>query len=346
MALIKAASAVTALRELFRRLDDEQWQWISEHLSADVQLSDELTSKWLRGPDEVSRYLMAQAGVVTGLSSRVADVEAARVADSRWLLTFSFEQEYSLAGLLQRERLTGSCIIGAREDDWELVMYHLGGSSSNREVDIDLDPVGTPREPSALDEGVEQQADRSAAALGTAIQALRTGRGLSLRRLAELAGLSAGYLSQIENAKAEPSIPSLRDIAAALDVSLVDLLGRIESPEGLIVTRAAAVVPAPHPLDPELRTFAIATPRNSGMAVHVLELAPDKTVSGSDVPAGSDQMLYIESGSLVVARKSQSTVLHAGDVLSLRAGTPVRLRAGLPEGCRLLLMSTSPAGTS
>ncbi|MEO5965002.1 MAG: cupin domain-containing protein, partial [Candidatus Limnocylindrales bacterium] len=46
----------------------------------------------------------------------------------------------------------------------------------------------------------------------------RLTRGLTLAQVSELSGLNIGYLSQIENEKATPSLEALAAIAAALDV--------------------------------------------------------------------------------------------------------------------------------
>jgi transcriptional regulator with XRE-family HTH domain len=46
----------------------------------------------------------------------------------------------------------------------------------------------------------------------------RQTRGLTLSQVGELSGLNVGYLSQIENGKAVPSLDALVAIAAALDV--------------------------------------------------------------------------------------------------------------------------------
>jgi transcriptional regulator with XRE-family HTH domain len=48
--------------------------------------------------------------------------------------------------------------------------------------------------------------------------------GLSLRGLATRAGVSSGFLSQLENGHARASIGSLRKLAVALGVSVADLL--------------------------------------------------------------------------------------------------------------------------
>jgi transcriptional regulator with XRE-family HTH domain len=56
--------------------------------------------------------------------------------------------------------------------------------------------------------------------LGQRLQALRREQGLTLEVLATDSGLSAGYLSQIENGQAVPSLTALQVIAASLGVEV------------------------------------------------------------------------------------------------------------------------------
>jgi transcriptional regulator with XRE-family HTH domain len=56
--------------------------------------------------------------------------------------------------------------------------------------------------------------------LGQRLQMLRRGKGLTLELLAADSGLSAGYLSQIENGQAVPSLTALQVIAASLGVEV------------------------------------------------------------------------------------------------------------------------------
>jgi len=64
------------------------------------------------------------------------------------------------------------------------------------------------------------------------IKQLRADRGLSLRGLAEAAGLSASALSQIEAGQVSPSVATLEKIATALGVSITALFAVPETSEG------------------------------------------------------------------------------------------------------------------
>ncbi|MEL7280766.1 MAG: XRE family transcriptional regulator [Pseudomonadota bacterium] len=56
--------------------------------------------------------------------------------------------------------------------------------------------------------------------VGQEIKDLRKARGATLMDLASETGLSPGYLSQIENAKASPSVKALHSISQALGVTI------------------------------------------------------------------------------------------------------------------------------
>ena len=74
-------------------------------------------------------------------------------------------------------------------------------------------------------------------AVGRQVRRWRTERGMTLARVAEATGLNVGYLSQIENDKASPSLACLSSLAGALDVPIAwFLVDETRPPE---VTRAA-----------------------------------------------------------------------------------------------------------
>lgn len=91
---------------------------------------------------------------------------------------------------------------------------------------------------------VESKHDPSSAAsvqrplVGRTVRRWRHDRGLTLAQVATRAGLNTGYLSQIENDKASPSLECLAAIGAALEVPVAWFLVDA-SPEMRVVRRAA-----------------------------------------------------------------------------------------------------------
>ena len=79
--------------------------------------------------------------------------------------------------------------------------------------------------------------ERRRPAVGVQVKRWRRERGLTLATVAERSGLNVGYLSQIENDKASPSLSCLASIGDALDVPIAwFLIDEVPAPQ---VVRAA-----------------------------------------------------------------------------------------------------------
>ena len=69
--------------------------------------------------------------------------------------------------------------------------------------------------------------------IGGKLRERRKEQGLSLRELGEKAGVTASFLSQVENDQVSPSLNSLQSIATALGVPMFSLLN--DTPGGNVV---------------------------------------------------------------------------------------------------------------
>ncbi|GAB2909821.1 hypothetical protein GCM10027047_05010 [Rhodococcus aerolatus] len=81
---------------------------------------------------------------------------------------------------------------------------------------------------------------------GRTLRAERRAQARSLRSVADDAGVSMGYLSEVERGVKEPSSEVLAAVCRALDLELADLLGGV-----LVQLRpvpAVVAAPAPSPL--------------------------------------------------------------------------------------------------
>ncbi len=73
--------------------------------------------------------------------------------------------------------------------------------------------------------------------IGRALKLIRIEKGLSQGDIEKRTGLLRSYLSRVENGHTVPSLDTLGKIAAALDVSVAQL---VEQPEGEAAKTAAA----------------------------------------------------------------------------------------------------------
>jgi transcriptional regulator with XRE-family HTH domain len=72
--------------------------------------------------------------------------------------------------------------------------------------------------------------------VGAQVRRLRQERKLTLAQVAERSGLNVGFLSQIENDKASPSLESLNALACAIDVPITWFLLDMAAPPRVIRT--------------------------------------------------------------------------------------------------------------
>lgn len=87
------------------------------------------------------------------------------------------------------------------------------------------------------------------ARLGERLRAARNALGLSVRALARELGVSASFVSQLENGKARPSVATLYTMSSALGVSIDELFREDVAPTALTPLNPERTVrPAPRPL--------------------------------------------------------------------------------------------------
>jgi transcriptional regulator with XRE-family HTH domain len=72
--------------------------------------------------------------------------------------------------------------------------------------------------------------DTTIGIIGQTIKELRSKRGLTLEELADRSGCTPGFVSQLENNKAAPSITTLYSIAEALAVNVTDFFPSVIDP--------------------------------------------------------------------------------------------------------------------
>ncbi|MBJ8348777.1 helix-turn-helix domain-containing protein [Antrihabitans sp. YC2-6] len=149
--------------------------------------------------------------------------------------------------------------------------------------------------------------------LGRAIRTIRRRRSLTLTQLAERSGLSIPFLSQVENNRANPSLRSLSQIAAALDCATSDVVAEADA------GRVVHVSPAPE-------SFAAAD-RSLVAPGGPIEVTETRRRAGSGVGAqvhAHDCVLYVAAGnvelSITATGEPRIHRLVEGDSVVVAAG--------------------------
>jgi transcriptional regulator with XRE-family HTH domain len=148
-----------------------------------------------------------------------------------------------------------------------------------------------------------------APSLGARLRARRKALGLTMQKVAEDAGLTIGFISQIKRGLASPSLSSLAAVSRVLDLETGELFAQPPSP-GAMTTAGARPV---YGLDPAAMTYeriSSSFPGNTLRAVLIHEAPGHRS---EPIRHEGEELFYILQGALTVEIEGQRQILRAGD---------------------------------
>lgn len=157
------------------------------------------------------------------------------------------------------------------------------------------------------------------AGLAESLRTRRKAKGLAIEQLADLSGVSRSMISKIERAEAVPSTSVLSQLAEALGVTFSQLMVEQEEQE---------VVVLPQRVQPVLRdqgsgfTRRCISPMLPGRGIDwVLNTLPVGSSTGEFTAhrRGTDEYIYVLSGTLEAQLGDQVQRLEAGDAIYFQA---------------------------
>ena len=159
--------------------------------------------------------------------------------------------------------------------------------------------------------------------LGDQIRSIRKRQEITLKELAEKAGLSIGYISQIERNLTDPSLSTLRKISGALGVPTYLFLG--DEPHGSLTLRKEEMIQLSQP-NSNVR-YQIMSPIPTGefepqSLVARFELAPRSVDGELPVIHPSEEIVLLERGTVDVIIDGTPVHLEAGDTTLIRSNLP------------------------
>ncbi|WP_299504371.1 cupin domain-containing protein [Cypionkella sp.] len=179
--------------------------------------------------------------------------------------------------------------------------------------------------------------------LGERMRGLRKRRGLTLAQLAEAAGLSIGYISQLERNLASPSIPALVNIAKGLGVTVQWFFaGEVPVPDderGYVIRRnnrlslryAGGIVDE------------LLTPKLSLQVEMIYTRMPAGTESEQFYTHEGDEVGFVLQGQLEFWIGARHFLLQAGDTCSYSSSEPHRYRNPGPDEAVVLWAISPPS---
>ena len=148
-------------------------------------------------------------------------------------------------------------------------------------------------------------------AVANRIRNWRKEKKLSLDELSRRASVSKGMLVEIEKGAANPSIAILCKLAAALGVSVADIVNVASEPQVHIIEEAAIPVLWHGEKGGSARLLA-GTAGPDMIELWRWEMQPGETFSSPGHPAGTFELLHVEAGILTLKVEESVTQVVAG----------------------------------
>ncbi len=177
--------------------------------------------------------------------------------------------------------------------------------------------------------------------LGPRIRSLRQARQVTLRELAERAGVTESFLSQVEREVTSPSIASVQRIARALDLGIAELFVD-EAPLGRVVRaaeRRRIVYPGLAAIDEFL------TVGKDGRLQVILSTLEAGGGTGDEpyVHDSDEEVVFVLEGCLDLWVGDEHHVLETGDAITYSSRQPHRNRNPGPGRAVVLFCATPPS---
>lgn len=176
---------------------------------------------------------------------------------------------------------------------------------------------------------------------GTTLRALREQRALTIASLARLVGISAAAISQIESGTVQPSVTTLRKLAAALGVPVFRFFLPADAAAASLVRRA------------ERKTLGLArtgaryellTPSLQGrLEIMEITMEPGQASAPERISHPGEECLVIIKGHGVLELGDDIIDMRAGDAATFQASLPHRLRNAGQRPLSALSAITPPA---
>lgn len=148
--------------------------------------------------------------------------------------------------------------------------------------------------------------------IGAEVKHRRKEMELSLRELGKLAGVTASFLSQVENDQVSPSLISLQKIATALQVPMFSLLH--DTPNGNVIKSDQRRT---FRFDEDKITYDLLTPDFSrDMMAYLITIDKDTRRIAQPLAKPTQQWMHVIKGSMKIIIGDDEFLLEEGDTVS------------------------------
>ena len=178
--------------------------------------------------------------------------------------------------------------------------------------------------------------------VGARLRRLRQGRRLSLRALADRAGVTAGALSLIENGKTSPSVSTLKKILAPLNLTLGTFFAADRPPEAGFVIRRNRLV---NVASGEGLRYLTLPGSNKDRALQIMHesYAPGADTGSDPYSHAGEEAGICIAGAIEITVAGRTETLRPGDAYYFPSTVPHRWRNTGRTSARLISACTPPS---
>jgi len=171
--------------------------------------------------------------------------------------------------------------------------------------------------------------------LGARIRLTRTQKGITLQELSDRSSLSKGFICQLENDKASPSLQALEKLAGGLGVPIAYLF--LTATDKINVVREAE---RPEYQVPEGLKAQMLSARGRGLKMLLYQFPPGVGAGGDGHAHEGEECHLVLEGTVRYSQGGESVVLRAGDSLHWNGFVPHRVE-NIGSGTARVLCVTS-----
>jgi transcriptional regulator with XRE-family HTH domain len=160
------------------------------------------------------------------------------------------------------------------------------------------------------------------AAVGRNVRSQRTRLAWTLEDLATRSGVSKGMLSQVEQARTNPSVATICRLATALGVSIASLVEAPEAPSARVVRAKEAVTLWAGGHQDSAARLLVGSGTSQQVELWDVGMAPGDGYGSDGHPSGTRELLLVIDGELTLELDGVAHRVGAGDAIAFVADRP------------------------
>jgi transcriptional regulator with XRE-family HTH domain len=160
------------------------------------------------------------------------------------------------------------------------------------------------------------------AAVGRNVRAQRTSLAWTLDDLAARSGVSKGMLSQVEQARTNPSVATICRLATALGVSIASLVEAPEGPSARVVRAEEAVTLWTGGHQGSTARLMVGSGTSQQVELWDVRMVPGDGFASEGHPTGTRELLLVIDGELTLEVDGVAHLVGPGDAIAFVADRP------------------------